>query len=300
MTAQQVATLIAAEVGGLTETVVTAFSSYIVSTGGSVVSTAALQAGRLNTTVFNPGYWPEMGWSRDALSTAVPELACIDVIILPLATRAKSLLVADMESTIIGEEMLDEMAERIGCRDKVAEITRRAMNNELDFIESLNTRVKLFAGQSVQFLTEMAGRITWSPGARVLVHGLNSIGGHAWLVSGGFTYFAKIVAEAIGFNDYFANELEIENGRLTGAVHKPILGREAKLQIFEQALAKYQLPVSRSLAIGDGSNDLDMLSACQRGGGLAIAYRAKPAVRAAISNQLNVGRLDDLLYVMGF
>ena len=222
-----------------------------------------------------------------------------DLFIQPVATRCKKILVADMESTIIEQEMLDELAARIGIGEKVADITRRAMNGELDFNAALTERVGLLKGQPESLLFETASLMTFSPGAQDLVAVMKRAGGKAWLVSGGFTFFIKKIAEQAGFDRFYGNELIVENGVITGEVALPILGKGAKKTLLEKACAEYGCSLAETLTIGDGANDVPMLQACNSGGGLGVAYRAKPKVRAVVPYQINCSDLSSLIYAQG-
>lgn len=224
----------------------------------------------------------------------------IDCIIQPAVQRRKKLLIADMESTIIEQEMLDELAETIGLRDKVAAITARAMNGELDFAAALKERVGLLRGLPVSILNEAAQRITLMPGAEMLLKTMKAHGVAAWLVSGGFTCFVKPVAERLGFDRFFANELIIHDGVITGEVAEPILDKNSKKKYLAEAAAGLGLSLTECMAVGDGANDIPMLTACNEGGGLGVAYRAKPNVRAVVPHQVNHGDLRVLLYAQGY
>jgi phosphoserine phosphatase len=223
-----------------------------------------------------------------------------DCIVQPAAGRQKKLLIADMESTIIEQEMLDELAETIGLRDKVAAITARAMNGELDFGAALKERVGLLRGLPATVLDDVAQRITLMPGADALLAVMKGKGATAWLVSGGFTCFAKPVAERLGFDRVFANELVIRNGTITGEVAQPILDKNSKKHLLEKASKELGLSLAQSIAVGDGANDIPMLSACSEGGGLGFAFHAKPNVRAVIAHQINHSDLRTILYAQGY
>ena len=222
-----------------------------------------------------------------------------DVFIQPVATRRKKLLVADMESTIIEQEMLDEMAAKIGVGEKVALITRRAMNGELDFDSALTERVALLKGQPESLLRECAAQMTLMQGAPSLLAAMKEAGAKCWLVSGGFTFFIKKIADQLGFDRFFGNELIVENGVLTGEVGRPILGKNAKKEFLAQACATYGCRLDETLTIGDGANDIPMLQTCAAGGGLGVAFRAKPKVREIIANQINYSDLSALVYAQG-
>jgi phosphoserine phosphatase len=219
-----------------------------------------------------------------------------DVLIQPRAFRRKKILIADMESTIIQEEMLDEMAERLGKGAEVAETTRRAMNGEISFGLALRERVTLLQGQPETLLREVASKMTLNPGAAELVAAMKKSGAHCWLVSGGFSYFVKIIAERLGFDRYYANDLLLEDGVLTGKVAEPILDKDSKKRLLLEACATYGCNVSDALTVGDGANDVPMLQAAGQGGGLGVAYRAKPKVRELIHSQINHSDLSALIY----
>lgn len=220
----------------------------------------------------------------------------IDLGAQPLAGRRKKLLVADMESTIIAQEMLDELAERIDRREEIAAITERAMRGELDFEAALAARVERLAGLELPSIEEAAAAITLNPGAAELVGTMKAAGAETALVSGGFLCFAEGVAAALGFDHCRANRLEIEDGRLTGRTVPPILGREAKLETLTELLARRGLTSHEACAVGDGANDLAML----RAAGLGVAYRAKPVARAAAPFRLDHADLTGLLYLQGY
>lgn len=225
----------------------------------------------------------------------------VDVNVVDTRSRRKLLLVADMESTIIEQEMLDELADFIGAREKIAAITERAMRGELDFESALKERVAMLAGLDAEVLDQVAGRITLMPGAETLIRTMKANGAYCALVSGGFTVFTARVARRLGFDEHQANVLDIEGGKLTGRVKEPILGREAKKQALLRLAAKLGIDGRETLAVGDGANDLAMLEAA----GLGVAFRAKPKVReaaAAMPNGAVVthGDLTALLSLQGY
>jgi phosphoserine phosphatase len=201
-----------------------------------------------------------------------------------------------MESTLIRDEMLDELAEHVGARAKVAAITARAMNGELDFERAVEARVALLAGLPASVLDEAAARIELMPGARALIATMRAHGATAVMVSGGFRCFTRKVAGLLGIDAEFANELVIEAGKLTGVVTKPILGRQAKYDTLIGQTAAAGLPLAASLAVGDGANDLDMILAA----GLGIAFHAKPAVAARAKWRIEHADLTALLYAQGY
>lgn len=224
----------------------------------------------------------------------------VDSIVQAAANRRKRLLIADMESTIIQQEMLEEMAESLGKRAEVAEITRRAMNGEVDFIAALQERVALFAGQPESLLPTMLARITPMPGAPALIAGMRRHNAQSWLVSGGFRYFTRHVAEKLGFDRDYANELLVENGKLTGKVAAPVLDKNVKLTVLRQGVRELGLEMRDAMVVGDGANDLPMITACTEGDGLGVAFRAKPSVQAQAVHKINHGDLTALLFAQGF
>jgi phosphoserine phosphatase len=228
---------------------------------------------------------------RQALSGAPFDLAA-----QAAEGRRKALLVADMESTIIGQEMIDELAEAAGLRPRIEEITRRAMAGELDFEAALRTRVGLLAGLSEEVLDEAAGLITLNPGARTLVRTMRASGAYTALVSGGFTHFTARVRAACGFDEDRANRLLLDGGRLSGGVGEPVLGRGAKLEAMSELAAARGLALAAVCAVGDGANDADMLAAA----GLGVAYRGKAPARAAARTCIDHADLTALLYFQGY
>lgn len=241
--------------------------------------------------------------SPDALRVAIGRFIGddkIDVIVQPTANRRKKFLLADMESTIIQQEMLEEMADAIDARAHVTEVTRRAMNGEIDFKTALRERVALFAGQPESLLEQMAARITPMPGAKILVATMRAHGATCWLASGGFRYYTQRVAKHLGFDMESANELLIENGHLTGAVAEPILDKAAKLDIFNRGLATLKISAADTIVVGDGANDLAMINASTAGAGLGIAFHAKPNVVASATHSVHCADLTALLYAQGY
>ena len=228
--------------------------------------------------------------AREALGGAPLDLAA-----QPLAGRLKRLLVADMESTIIQQEMLDELAAYLGLREEMAEVTARTMAGELDFESSLKARVAKLAELPLERLEEAAEGMTFMPGARTLVATLRAQGTVTALVSGGFTYFAEMVARACGFDQMQANRLIERDGKLSGGVAEPILGRDAKLKTLLSLAEEIGCAPEEAAAVGDGANDLAMLETA----GLGVAFRAKPKVREAARFRVDHGDLTALLYLQG-
>ncbi len=220
----------------------------------------------------------------------------VDMAAQVAAIRKKRLLLADMESTIIEEEMVDMLAEEIGIGEAVAEITARSMAGELDFEASLRERMALLEGTPASLLDELAEVMTLSPGARVLVQTMRQNGAFTLLTTGGFKIFAERVKEAVGFHDMRCNDLEIAHGRVTGGLIAPVLDRAAKLTALRETCAELHLQPSEAVTVGDGSNDLDMIEAA----GLGVAYRGKPVLREAAAACLDHFDLTGLLYFQGY
>jgi len=221
----------------------------------------------------------------------------IDVIVQPLAHRRKRLLVADMDSTLIRQECVDELAARVGVGDRVAAITERAMRGDIAFAPALRERVALLQGLPETVIQDvLKDRITLSRGARTLVRTMRANGAYVAIVSGGFRQFTGAIRERLGADEDRANVLMIEAGRLTGQVMEPILGQDAKLSALKEIAAAMGLALDDTLAVGDGANDLPMLQAA----GLGIAYRAKPKVAAGADARVERTDLSALLYAQGF
>ncbi len=220
-----------------------------------------------------------------------------DINVVAAEKRRKKLLVADMDSTIIGCECLDEVAKLAGHGPEVAAITERAMRGEVDFAAALRERVRLIKGLPLERLARVyAERVRLNAGAKVLVATMRANGAKCVLVSGGFTYFTQRVAEDAGFDAQQANRLIDDGKKLTGEVAEPVLGREAKLKALEDAAVKYGFDFADTLAVGDGANDIGMI----RRAGLGVAYHAKPVVIEAASAVIAHGDLTALLYLQGY
>jgi phosphoserine phosphatase len=233
---------------------------------------------------------------RAAAEAAIAELP-VDVCVQPLQGRRKRLLVADMDSTIIGCECLDELADFAGKKAEIAEITERAMRGELEFEGALRERVGKLTGLDTGALQRCFDeRVRLNPGAETLVKTMAAQGARCVLVSGGFEFFTSRVAVAAGFQANRANRLLEDSGRLTGFVGEPILGREAKLEALRSEAAALGIDLSETLAIGDGANDLAMIKAA----GLGVAYRAKPIVAAEADARVDHADLTALLYFQGY
>ncbi len=220
----------------------------------------------------------------------------VDVIAQPAEGRRKRLLLADMDSTVVTSETLDELAAFAGLKDRIAAITKRAMDGELDFIQALAERVGMLAGLPVSALERTWEATEMTPGAAELVATMRAAGAHCVLVSGGFTFFTARVAERLGFHAHNSNTLLTRDGKLTGRVADPVLDRHAKLATLKRVAAELGLPLSAALAVGDGANDLDMI----RAAGLGVAFRAKPIVAAAARAKVDHSDLRALLFAQGF
>jgi phosphoserine phosphatase len=236
------------------------------------------------------------GVIADRLRAARGDLP-IDVVVQPQAGRRKKLFLADMDSTMIGQECIDELADFAGLKAHVAAITERAMRGEIAFEPALRERVALLRGLPISVIDDvLKERITLTPGGRELVGTMRAHGAYTCLVSGGFTAFTGKVAAMIGFQENRANRLLEEDGRLSGTVAEPILGREAKLATLRELREAFDLDNIDTLAVGDGANDLGMI----QDAGLGIAYHAKPAVAAAAHARIDHGDLTALLYAQGY
>ena len=221
----------------------------------------------------------------------------VDAALVPIANRRKRLLVADMDSTMIDQECIDELADAVGIKDQVAAITERAMRGELDFEGALRTRVGLIKGLERQVIEEIRReRITLAPGSRALVQTMKAYGAFTSLVSGGFTFFAEYIARRLGFDEAVANVLEFDGSRLTGTVAEPIVGKEMKLSRLRSLASDQDIPIAATIAVGDGANDLDMI----RAAGLGVALHAKPVVAAEAQVRIDHGDLTALLYLQGY
>ncbi|HYZ39674.1 MAG TPA: phosphoserine phosphatase SerB [Stellaceae bacterium] len=222
--------------------------------------------------------------------------AAVDVIVQPLADRCRRLLVADLEATIIENEMLDELADFLGIRQQISKITRRAMNGVIDFTTALEARVALLTGMKASTLEKAAERIRLTAGARQLVATMRSAGAVTALVSGGFTVFAERVAAELGFDHVIANRLNLAKGRVTGKVLPPVVTGETKRDTLVALATARGIPLRQTLAVGDGANDLPMLAIA----GIGAAFHAKQRVASAVRWRIDHADLTALLYLQGY
>ena len=223
--------------------------------------------------------------------------APVDVVVQEAATRRKKLLIADMDSTMIDQECIDELADEVGLKERVADITARSMNGEIAFEPALRERVALLAGLGTEVIERIIeNRITLAAGGPALVATMNANGAWTALVSGGFLSFTGPIAGKLGFRENRANRLIEENGRLAGTVAEPILGRAAKAEALGEIAGRLGISADDALAVGDGANDLDMLAMA----GSGVALHAKPAVAAQARIRIDHGDLTALLYMQGY
>jgi phosphoserine phosphatase len=255
--------------------------------------------GRRTPIILSPGEAADIpGLPTEDLSAARAALegAPIDVLVTRERDRKRRLLVADMDSTIVTGETLDDLAGFAGLGEKVAAITARSMNGEIDFATALRERVAMLQGLNLSALEETWKGVQLTAGARTLVLTMRDAGARTALVSGGFTFFTSRVATLCGFSEHHANTLLDDGTALTGAVGEPVLDRDTKLYLLRSLSKEGNLRPAASLAVGDGANDLPMLKAA----GLGIAFRAKPVVTAAIDNRVDFADLRALLFAQGF
>jgi phosphoserine phosphatase len=261
----------------------------------NAVSETVLREGLAADIFFAPRPDAEERKLADQIRAALAP-APIDVVVQHTAYRRKKLFVADMDSTMIDQECIDELADYAGLKAHVAAITERAMRGELPFEPALRERVALLKGLPLSVIDEtIEKKITLAAGGRELIAALRASGCYTCLVSGGFTLFTNVIAQRLGFDENRANELIVEDGKLAGKVKEPILGRAAKLATLQELTKKLGIRTEETIAIGDGANDLDMITAA----GLGVAIHAKPAVAAAAGARIDHGDLSALTYCAG-
>ena len=219
----------------------------------------------------------------------------IDLFVMPTGNRKKKLLVADMDSTIVIGETLDDLAEHAGLKDKIAAITALAMDGKLDFHAALKERVGLLKGLESTALEETLAKSILSPGAKTLVQTMKNSGAVCVLVSGGFTFFTGGIAQQVGFDHHHGNTLGVKDGKLTGAVEGPILDKHAKVDFLEHYMKQQGLTYDDCMTIGDGANDIPMLQKA----GLGMGYQPKPVVEQSVTNFIKHGDLTAALYAQG-
>ncbi len=250
--------------------------------------------------ILSPGHAFDLPAAGIAALVAARDIAAdmkLDINLVATAKRRKKLLIADMDSTIINVECLDELADMAGLKPQIAAITERAMRGELEFEGALRERVGMLKGLPLSALERTyAQRVRLNPGAKSLLATMRANGAHTMLVSGGFGFFTRRVAEAAGFHEERGNILLDDGAHLTGLVGEPILGREAKLAALEKGAADLKLDFAETLAVGDGANDLAMIGRA----GLGVAYHAKPVVAEAAGAAVNHNDLTALLYLQGY
>ncbi|MEM8792250.1 MAG: phosphoserine phosphatase SerB [Pseudomonadota bacterium] len=240
---------------------------------------------------------PNAAEAKVRFDQPLPKLDGVDLNILPEENRRKKLLIADMDSTMIPVECIDEMADFAGIGEEVAAITARAMRGELDFIEAMEARVALIKGLPVAALQDVYDqRIALNPGGRTLVRTMAENGAHTALISGGFTFFTERVAAAAGFAEQRANTLGVVDGALNGTIVPPVLGRQAKLDTLNELAGTLGITAADALALGDGANDLAMIEAA----GLGVGHHPKPLVAEVADVVLHHSDLDAVLYLQGY
>jgi phosphoserine phosphatase len=270
--------------GGLDPTLVASVREAL--SGTSIATLADREAADISLPAL-----PDMDTVREILAGAP-----IDAVATQAPNRRKRLLIADMDSTIVTGETLDELADFAGLKDRIAAITRRAMNGEIDFASALRERVAMLKGLPLSALQATWERVRLTEGARELVATMRAHGAMTALVSGGFTFFTTRVAELTGFDLHRANVLLDDGSYLIGRVAEPILDRNAKLQTLQQLAAGHYIPMEQTIAVGDGANDLPML----RAAGLGVAFRAKPLVAAEAHARVDHTNLRALLFIQGY
>lgn len=288
---ENVLTLIAGPQVGLTDAMVADIRQGLKALGAHVAAAKWLSPGKACDLAFGD-LAPEQA---DAAARQRLGKVAVDVVAQAAQGRRKLLLVADMDSTMVVGETLDELAEYAGIKDRISAITARAMNGEIGFEDALKERIGLMAGLPETALADTWAKTRLMPGARTLVQTMKANGAYAVLVSGGFTYFTTRVRQACGFDIDLGNRFIFTDGKLSG-VEDPILGRETKLATLIGTAGERKIPLALAAAVGDGANDLDMIKAA----GLGVAYQAKPVVAAEARVRIDHGDLTALLYAQGY
>ncbi len=289
---QSVLTLISPAPGGLTAALVDQAKTLLVASGGTYSSVNWLSQGEAYDIEFS-GTVPE---SFETTLRAQLAEHTIDLAIQPIDGRRKALLLSDMDSTIVTAETLDELADYAGLKEKISEITARAMNGEIKFEDALAERVGMLKGLGADTLASTMKQISYSPGAKTLVRTMSAYGAYTALVSGGFTYFTRRVREAVGFDVDTGIELEISDGKLTGRVTGALVTKDVKRDLLIRLAAERNIDINDTLTVGDGANDLLMLKEA----GLGVAYHAKPVVVEGAPFCINYAGLDALLFLQGY
>ena len=279
----------------LTAETTAAVAARIAAVGGNIDRINRLAKYPVTAVEFNVSGVPTEELRTQLAREASARAVDIAVVASGLARRAPRLVVMDVDSTLIQDEVIELFAAHAGCEEQVAEITAAAMHGELDFAQSLHARVALLAGLDESVVDKVRAEVRLTPGARTLIRTLKRLGCRVGVVSGGFTQVTDGLRDSLGLDFAAANTLEIEGGKLTGRVTGEVVDRAGKARLLREFAARAGVPLSRTVAIGDGANDLDMLNAA----GLGVAFNAKPMVRAAAHTAVNVPFLDAVLYLLG-
>ncbi|GAA2065871.1 phosphoserine phosphatase SerB [Streptomyces cheonanensis] len=272
-----------------------AIAARITGCGGNIDRIFRLAKYPVTAVEFNVSGVPTERLRTELATEAAVRSIDVAVVSAGLSRRAQRLVVMDVDSTLIQDEVIELFAAHAGCEEKVAEVTAAAMRGELDFEESLHARVALLAGLDASVVDKVRAEVRLTPGARTLIRTLKRLGYQVGVVSGGFTQVTDALAEQLGLDFAAANTLEIVDGRLTGRVTGEIVDRAGKARLLRRFAASAGVPLAQTVAIGDGANDLDMLNAA----GLGVAFNAKPLVRQAAHTALSVPFLDTVLYLLG-
>ncbi len=266
----------------------------LVSDSGVVIN-SILTSSNNKVTEFSIKVSTQQAWElfHNLLTMAAAE--DFDVVVMPVSSRKKKLLVCDMDSTIVASETLDDVAEQAGIGEQVSEITSRAMRGEIDFRQALNERLTLLSGLSENSFKELAENVQYNPGAEMLLKVCKQNDIRTVLVSGGFEPIVKVVAEKLGFDHYVCNRLQISDGKLTGEFIEPIVDASTKLAVLMEECEQLNIKPAQACCIGDGANDLPMLQAA----GLGVGFQGKPLLRLSLPYQLNSSGLDSILTMMG-